>query len=109
MPREPQSIALFQASRAIAAIIQGPKIQRQGSNRNSKTLREKKRCTRSAATTKTLPPRPAAPGEQKPILRQEPRGRTNGDTRAPPSLWETAAQARRATRPSPDRDTRPNR
>src|ERR1700681_3525298 len=104
MPRVPQAIALFPALHAIAATSQAPEIRPQGSDRNSETLPEKKRCTRSAATTTTLLPLPAVPGEEKTIPRQVARGRTDRDTHAPPSQWETAAQARRARRPSPDRD-----
>src|ERR1700722_4822083 len=109
MRQEPRTSAPIRAVKAGAATSPARKVPRQCSDRNSKTLPEKTRCTQSAATTRKRLPILAAPDEEKTRPPQAARERTGSGKRVPPSQSETGATARPVTRPCRDKDTAPNR
>src|ERR1700739_431969 len=104
-----QSIVRARALLANAAKVQAPKIRQQGSKQSSKILPGRKRCKQSAAPKKMPPLTRAAPRGGKTKRQQARRGRTDSSRHAPPSQWETLAQAQPALRPLQGTGRHPNR
>src|SRR5258708_35192805 len=108
MQRSPQSTAQSFRSPASAARAQAPGNRRQGSNRNLEIPEGKIHCRQPGVSTAPLGLLLDLPDEERTTLRRAGRGRRGSGKPGPPPRSETPDLKRPRTKPSPQREMKPN-